>query len=117
VPDVSGHGQADGFLVQGLGRCGATYTTAVLEAGVLGDGLLGSGGAVGKELAHPSGKALDVLLVECGAEICCAFAATGAGIGIGKTLGLCLGQGGFLDEDSLALVALASAAPPEHNGR
>jgi hypothetical protein len=64
VPNMSDDGQSNCILIEAFGGRRSADAPAVLEAGVLGDGLFSSGRASRVELAHTRRKTLHVLAVK-----------------------------------------------------
>lgn len=118
VADVCKHSKAYGIFLEI--PCGgrAPYPPAVLEAGVLCDGVLCSGRAARKQLAHSLRKTLDVLLVEIRAPLRLALSMACARVSIGQALRFGPRKSSFLDQNTLSFVTVAGAAPLEdHRGQ
>jgi hypothetical protein len=69
VPYVRDYSQVHGLFIKSLCCGGTTYPPTISEAGVLCDGILGTGRAIRKQFAHASCKAHPVLSVEFGAPL------------------------------------------------
>jgi len=113
VADMRDDRKANSPFVEILRGGRAPDPAAVLEAGVLGDGVLRTGGTARKQLTHPVRKLLHVLAVDARAPLRLPFSTTFARIIIGQAL--CFGprQSRFLDQNTLSLVTVAGAAPLE----
>jgi len=73
VPDVCDYSQVHGLFIKSLCYGGSTYPPAISEAGMLCDGILGTGSAIRKQFANASCKARHVFSVEFRAPLCLAF--------------------------------------------
>jgi hypothetical protein len=103
--------QADGNFVE-LFRCRtAADAPAVLATCKLCDRLLSVRGTTGKDLANPFGEAGHILLVQFFAAFCAPVAPALAGLFVGQTFRVSLGQSLLFDQQALSFVSLPGATP------
>ncbi len=116
MADVRADRELDGLRIKLLGGGRAPDAPRIFLACMHGDGVTFRCRATGKQLTHPLGKLDDIALVEFRATIRgprpCALARRR----IFQALSFGLLQRGFLDQDSLAFIALSRPAEADHDG-
>jgi hypothetical protein len=85
MPNMGNNGQPHRLLLETFSRCGTSDPTAVFQTSMLGYGRLSTGRASRKKLAHPMGKALDILVVQLRPPRCLAFSPVGSGLLVCQT--------------------------------
>lgn len=116
MTQVRDDGQPHGLVVETLGSCRASHTSAVLLARMRSDLLRPLGRAAGVEPPNARGESRHELGVQLGASFLLALAAPRSRLRIVQAFGFGPLQRLCLDQQALALVPLPRAAPFQDDG-
>jgi hypothetical protein len=117
MPNMGNNGQPHRLLIETFSRCGTSDPAAVFQTSLLGYGRLSTRWASRKKLAHPMGKALDIVVVQLRPSRCFAFSPAGSGLLVGQTFPFSLLQRLRFHQKPLPFIALSGPAPLQDYSR
>ncbi len=115
VAHVGGDRQVYRLVIETFRGRRAAYASAVLPASVRGDLFGAIGGASREEPTNTLRKARHEEGIEFGTARGLSITGTGPRLRVVEALGLGVGQGRLLDQQSLALISPARATPFQHD--